>query len=144
MPDLKGLATRMAPDKGYAEDPRGPGGSGGPRRGPRTFVCPRANAYGGREGIIPPAVAAVRGLVPKGMRHIDVADTARSANAARDSGVDEASQYMEYYGRAAKAAAFSARSPAVPFMFRGRPTTMRSTAFSAHSAAMASAAFSAL
>lgn len=96
MPDLSGLATRMPSDKGYA---RAAQKADAPS--PNTFVCPRANAYGGREGIIPPAVAAVRGLVPKGMRHISVSDTARRANAARDSGVGEAEQYLEYYGQGA-------------------------------------------
>lgn len=99
MPDLSGLsglATRMPRDKGYAR-----AAQKAEAPSPNTFVCPRANAYGGREGIIPPAVAAVRGLVPKGMRRIAVSDTARRANEARDSGVGEAEQYLEYYGKAA-------------------------------------------
>lgn len=97
MADLKSLETRLSADKSYSgESPAKDGLSG--------FVCPRADAYGGRDGIIPPGIAAVRGLVPKGMRHINPNDTARSANAARDSGVSATDQYREYYGRGAKEA----------------------------------------
>ena len=95
MPDLKALETRLSSDKGYTgESPAKEGLSG--------FVCPRADAYGGRDGIIPPGVAAVRGLVPRGMRRISKADVARTADEARDSGKSEAEQYREYYGRGAK------------------------------------------
>jgi len=95
MPDLVALETRLSSDKGYTgESPAKEGLSG--------FVCPRADAYGGRDGIIPPGVAAVRGLVPKGMRRISKADVARTADEARDSGKSEAEQYREYYGRGAR------------------------------------------
>ena len=95
MPDLKGLATTMARDKSYSREPPGAEGIHG-------FVCPRANAYGGREGIIPPAVAVVRGLVPKGLHEIRPDAVAVTANAARDSGAKEADEYMKYYGRGAE------------------------------------------
>lgn len=105
MTDVKSLETRIAPDRGYTGESPAEGGIAG-------FVCPRADAYGGREGIVPPGVAAVRGLVPKGMRRISPTDTAKAANAARDSGVSEAEQYREYYGRGAKEANASQASQA--------------------------------
>lgn len=95
MPDLTALETRLSSDKGYT-------GESPAKEGLPGFVCPRADAYGGRDGIIPPGVAAVRGLVPMGMRRISKADVARTADEARDSGKSEAEQYREYYGRGAK------------------------------------------
>ena len=95
MPDLTALETRLSSDKGYT-------GESPAKDGLPGFVCPRADTYGGRDGIIPPGVAAVRGLVPRGMRRISKADVARTADEARDSGKSEAEQYREYYGRGAK------------------------------------------
>ena len=95
MPDLAALETRLSSDKGYT-------GESHAKEGLSGFVCPRADAYGGRDGIIPPGVAAVRGLVPRGMRRISKADVARTADEARDSGKSEAEQYREYYGRGAR------------------------------------------
>lgn len=93
MPDLDDLATRLPKDRHYS-------GESPTKEGLPGFVCPRADAYGGREGIIPPGVAAVNGLVPKGMRRIATADTAKSANAAREDGRTEAERYLEYYASA--------------------------------------------
>lgn len=95
MPDLTALETRLSSDRGYT-------GESPAKEGLPGFVCPRADTYGGRDGIIPPGVAVVRGLVPRGMRRISKAEVARTADEARDSGKSEADQYREYYGRGAK------------------------------------------
>jgi len=96
MPDLRNLETKLGKDKSYS---RASGFTDKERS--MGFVCPRADAYGARDGVIPPGVAAVRGLVPKGMRHIKPGDVARHANEARDEGRTDVEQYREYYGRAA-------------------------------------------
>ena len=96
MPDIGSLVTHLPSDKGYTGESPAKGGLPG-------FVCPRADAYGGREGIISPGVAAVNDLVPRGMRRIATADTAKSANAARTDGRTESDRYLEYYGRAVPA-----------------------------------------
>lgn len=93
MPDVDSLVTRLPRDRGYSGEPPTAGGLPG-------FVCPRADAYGGRDGIIAPGVAAVNGIVPKGMRHIDTKDTAKRADAARYDGRTEAERYREYYSQA--------------------------------------------
>ena len=93
MPDVDDLVTRLPRDRGYSGEPPTAGGLPG-------FVCPRADAYGGRDGIISPGVAAVNGIVPKGMTHIDTKDTARRAEEARRDGRTEAERYMEYYSTA--------------------------------------------
>jgi len=87
---LQHLETTLPKDRGYAGTafPEAVGG----------FVCPRANAYGGREGIIPPAVAAERGLVPKGLKHVTNADVARTAAEASRDGRTDADRYRAYYG----------------------------------------------
>lgn len=96
MPDIAGLATRLPKDRGYS---RASGFTETERA--MGFVCPRANAYGGREGVIPPGVAAVRGIVPRGMHLIRPGEVANKANDARDKGVSDIDQYREYYGRGA-------------------------------------------
>ncbi len=90
---LAGLATRLKADRSYAPDQRSDS---------RRFVCPRANAYGGRDGIIPPAVAVQQGLVPARLRESTNAEIL--ANYSRDAadGRSEAERYMDYYGEKAE------------------------------------------
>lgn len=115
MADTRALETRLGKDKAYS---RASGFTDTERS--MGFVCPRADAYGAREGVIPPGVAAVNGLVPKGMRRIAPGDTAKHANAARDEGVTDVEQYREYYAqgaearRRAEAAVVARRAPSVP------------------------------
>lgn len=108
MPDVGELATRLPKDKAYSRKPHEDADA------PHTFVCPRADAYGGRDGVIPPGLAAERGLVPKGMRRIDPSETARTANAAAEDGKTEEERYIEYYGRGAMALEQEAARPSVP------------------------------
>lgn len=108
MPDLKTLETRLAKEKGYGGRPQLPDGVAG-------FVCPRANAYGGREGIIPPGIAAQRGLVPKGMRRVTVQQALANDAERREAGLTEHEQYRAYYGRGAQdQAAAAPEAPAAP------------------------------
>lgn len=90
MPDLDKLATHLPDDKGYTGESPVKGGLPG-------FVCPRADAAGGRDGIIAPGVAAVNGLVPRGMRKIAVGDTGKSVFSSLKDGRTEADRYRAYY-----------------------------------------------
>lgn len=116
MADTRALETRLGKDKAYS---RASGFTETERS--MGFVCPRADAYGAREGVIPPGVAAVNGLVPKGMRRIAPGDTAKHANEARDEGRTDVEQYREYYAQGAEAqrkaeayAVAARRVPSVP------------------------------
>lgn len=108
MPDLKSLATKLPADKDYR------GGHGDVK----GFVCPRADSHGGREGIIPPGIAAEHGLVPKGMRRVTIAQALETVNAQIASGQSEQERYLAYYGRGAAdrppAKAPAAAASAVP------------------------------
>ena len=114
MPDIDSLVTHLPKDKGYTGESPAKGGLPG-------FVCPRADAYGGREGIIAPGVAAVNGLVPRSMRRISTADTAKAANEARTDGRTESERYREYYG--AGAAPAPAPAPSAPKAARAVKTS---------------------
>jgi len=119
VPDIRNLETRLGKDKAYSR-----ASDFTDKERSMGFVCPRANAYGGREGIVPPGVAAVHGLVPRGMRHIKPGDVARHANEARDEGRTDVEQYREYYAQGAEAQrkaeaeveaeAAARRAPSVP------------------------------
>ena len=118
MADPRALETRLGKDKAYSR-----ASDFTDKERSMGFVCPRADAYGAREGVIPPGVAAIHGLVPKGMRRIAPGDTAKHANEARDEGRTDVEQYREYYAQGAeaqrKAAAYDAalaarRVPPVP------------------------------
>ena len=103
MDGIDSLVTRLPPDKHYTgESPATQGLAG--------FVCPRADSYGGRDGIISPGVAAVNGLVPRGMRKVSVRDVSKSADAAVACGATESAKYREYYNGPGKSA--SAQSQA--------------------------------
>ena len=107
MADPRALETRLGKDKAYSR-----ASDFTDKERSMGFVCPRADAYGAREGVIPPGVAAIHGLVPKGMRRIAPGDTAKHANEARDEGRTDVEQYREYYAQGAeaqrKAAAYDA------------------------------------
>lgn len=90
MGGMRGMVTRMPRDKGYDHKHTDAETMG-------SFVCPRANSYGGRDGVIPPGLAIVRGLKPVRMRKISVADTGRSSMEAREGGKTESDSYMGYY-----------------------------------------------
>lgn len=92
MDDLSRLATRMKPDKDYRRQHE-PG---------IGYVCPRADGYGGREGVIPPGIAAQRGLIPKGMREVSNDAVSRRAREASAEGRPDAERYAEYYARGAQ------------------------------------------
>lgn len=98
MADPRDLETRLGKDKAYSR-----ASDFTDKERSMGFVCPRADAYGAREGVIPPGVAAVHGLVPKGMRRIAPGDTAKHANEARDEGRTDVEQYREYYAQGAEA-----------------------------------------
>lgn len=115
MADPRALETRLGKDKAYSR-----ASDFTDKERSMGFVCPRADAYGAREGVIPPGVAAVNGLVPRGMRRIAPGDTAKHANEARDEGRTDVEQYREYYAqgaeaqRKAEAAVAARRIPPVP------------------------------
>lgn len=87
---VKGLATHLAADSGYRRHEPGVG-----------YVCPRADKWGARDGVIPPGVAAARGLIPKGMREVTNDAVVRRARDAGKAGVPDPDRYEEYYGRGA-------------------------------------------
>ena len=90
---LAGLATRVRKERGYSDEQQ--------RSGHGVFVCPRANMYGGREGIIPPAVAVQRGLVPAGLSEsTNEAIMARHEKRVAE-GKTESEYYLDYYGEKA-------------------------------------------
>ena len=103
MPDLKSLATKLPADKDYR------GGHGDVK----GFVCPRADSHGGREGIIPPGIAAEHGLVPKGMRRVTIAQALETVNEQVASGQSEQERYLAYYGKGATAQP-PAKTPVAP------------------------------
>ena len=64
-----------------------------------SFVCPSADASGARKGIMSPGEAAVRGLVPKGMRRVSSFSTGggRSGSGSGSGDGDEVESYRAYY-----------------------------------------------
>ena len=88
------LVTRLHKDASYAEHQDVPSG---PRKGLPVYVCPRADDHGRRDGLIPPGVAAVRGLIPRtGLKHVSNQSVGREA---ASDGLTEAERYRRYYGK---------------------------------------------
>lgn len=87
----KDLETRVSDSKGYVGGSQLPAGVTG-------FVCPRADSFGGRQGIIPPGVAAMHGLIPRGLRKVTNADVGRRAVALLSDDSSESDRYRDYYG----------------------------------------------
>ena len=85
---LERLVTTVRPNRGYAKDQRAD---------PGVFVCPRADIYGGRDGVIPPAVAVSRGLVPRGMRESTNEEIAAARGREAADGRSERERYLDYY-----------------------------------------------
>lgn len=85
------LETRVSDSKGYVGGSQLPAGVTG-------FVCPRADSFGGRQGIIPPGVAAMHGLIPRGLRKVTNADVGRRAVALLSDDSSESDRYRDYYG----------------------------------------------
>ena len=77
-----------------------------------AFVCPRADGYGAREGVIPPGVAAQHGLIPKGLRKVSTDAALHSARQDDEHPLTAQEQYRAYYGRGAQQQA--QRRPAQP------------------------------
>lgn len=88
------LVTRLHKDASYADHQDVPSG---PRKGLPVYVCPRADDHGRRDGLIPPGVAAVRGLIPRtGLKHVSNQSVGREA---ASDGLTEAERYRRYYGK---------------------------------------------
>ena len=88
------LVTRLHKDAGYADSQDVPSGH---RKGLPVYVCPRADDHGRRDGLIPPGVAAVHGLIPRtGLKHVSNQSVGREA---ASDGLTEAERYRRYYGR---------------------------------------------
>ena len=67
-----------------------------------AFVCPRADGYGAREGVIPPGVAAQEGLIPKGLREVSTDAALHSARQNDENPMTAQEQYRAYYGKGAQ------------------------------------------
>ena len=88
------LVTRLHKDASYADHQDVPSGS---HKGLPVYVCPRADDHGRRDGLIPPGVAAVRGLIPRtGLKHVSNQSVGREA---ASDGLTEAERYRRYYGK---------------------------------------------
>lgn len=90
---LAGLATKLRKERGYSDEQRS---------GHGVFVCPRANMYGGRDGVIPPAVAVQRGLVPARLRESTNAEILARHEERVAEGKPESEYYLDYYGEKAE------------------------------------------
>ena len=103
------LVTRLHKDAGYADSQDVPSGSS---KGLPVYVCPRADDHGRRDGLIPPGVAAVRGLIPRtGLRRVSNQSVGREA---ASDGLTEAERYRRYYGRSLQQRPAAPVSPALP------------------------------